>query len=229
MKDGGATGPGSGIAACIFDMDGLLLDSESLYRAAHQAAADALGYAMDDALHGSLIGMPRDRTEAILAASFGPVFDLARYDALFGRHFSRLCAGGIPLRPGVLDLLATLDARALPRAVATSTARALALAHLREAGILDRFDAVVTRDDVRRGKPDPETFLTAAARLRMAPGDCLALEDSHNGVRAASSAGMMTVMVPNLLAPTDAIRALCVGVRTSLVLLVRDLEEADQG
>ena len=212
--------------AVVFDMDGLLLDTETLYRQAHQSTSAALDYPMTDALHGTLIGVPKDQTELRLAAAFGPAFDLQAYDTRFQADFARACDAGIPLRPGVHALLDALDRYGLPRSVATSTNRALATRHLREAGILHRFDAVVTRDDVTHGKPHPETFLTAAASLQTAPASCLALEDSHNGIRAASAAGMMTVMVPNLLTPTDEIRALCVGIRTSLDELVRDLDEA---
>ena len=89
-------------------------------------------------------------------------------------------------------------------------------AHLGPSGILPRFQAVIARGDYARGKPHPDPFLTAAAALGVDPADCLALEDSHNGVRAASAAGMMTVMVPDLLEATAEMRGLCVAVRASL-------------
>ncbi len=211
--------------AVVFDMDGLLLDTEELYRDAHKAASRDLGHVMDDAIHGTLIGMPREATEGRLQAAFGPDLDLVAYHRQFEAHFGRLCARGIPLRPGVTALLDRLDELALPRAVATSTERGLAVRHLREAGILHRFDAVVTRSDVAQGKPHPETFLRAAATLHVSAADCLALEDSHNGVRAASAAGTMTVMIPNLLPATDEMRSLCVGIRASLGDIVAVLHE----
>ena len=83
-------------------------------------------------------------------------------------------------------------------------------------GLADRFDAIVGRGDYETGKPAPDPFLEAAKRLKVEPRLCLALEDSHNGVRSASSAGMMTVMVPDLLEPTDEIRALCALVADDL-------------
>ena len=110
--------------AVVFDMDGLLLDTETLYRQAHQLASAALGYPMSDALHGTLIGVPRDQTEVRLAEAFGPAFDLRSYDARFQTEFARLCEGGIPLRPGVHALLDALDRHRLPHAVATSTGQA---------------------------------------------------------------------------------------------------------
>ena len=101
-------------------------------------------------------------------------------------------------------------------AVATSTARPKAEAQLKKAGIFHNFDVLVTRSDVAIGKPHPETFLKAATLLGVDPASCLALEDSHNGVRAAAAAGMSTIMVPDLLPPTPEIAGLCVGVLQSL-------------
>ena len=128
-----------------------------------------------------------------------------------------LAAGAIPLRPGVVELLDVLDEHGLPRAIATSTDHVRARRHLKHAGILARFDAVVTRTDVTHGKPAPDTFLQAASRLDVDPNVCLGLEDSHNGVPAAAAAGMMTIMVPNLLPPTDDMRELCVMICASLI------------
>ena len=212
--------------AVVFDMDGLLLDTERLYRDAHKAASAELGHQMDDGLYGSMIGMPRERSEQALLAAFGHGLLLPDYHARCERHFVRLRGHAVPLRPGVAALLDALDRLGLPRAVATSTAGERARQHLREAGILHRFGTVVTRDDVSQGKPHPETFLCAAGRLGVPPADCLALEDSHNGVRAAAASGMMTVMVPDLLPATDEMRRLCTGVRGSLDELLRDLDEA---
>ena len=101
-------------------------------------------------------------------------------------------------------------------AVATSTARPKSESHLKKAGIFHNFDVLVTRSDVKTGKPNPETFLKAAELLNVDPSNCLALEDSHNGVRAATAAGMATIMIPDLLHPTPEIAGLCVGVLPSL-------------
>ena len=209
--------------AVVFDLDGLLLDTEVIYRAAHMAAAQEFGFAMDQALYATLIGAPRDATEQRLLAAFGPSLVLADYNARFDAHFDVLCRDAVPLRPGVQTLLALLDSAGLPRAVATSTERVRARRHLVQAGILSRFDAIVTRSDVSHGKPYPETFWRAADALGTAPSDCLALEDSHNGVRAAAAAGMMTVMVPDLLPATEEMRVLCVAVSRSLVAVADGL------
>lgn len=204
------------LEAVIFDMDGVLLDTEPLYRTAIFAACAAQGHAMADHVHLGLIGTPKDLGDAMLLAHFGDGFDIDRYHTACEQHFSGLCNTGIPLRPGVRQLLLYLRREGIPRGVATSTRRAMAEAQLERAGILDFLDVLVTRTDVTSGKPHPETFLKAAEALRAQPANCLALEDSYNGVRAAAAAGMATIMIPDLLSPTAEIEALCVGVLPSL-------------
>ena len=115
---------------------------------------------------------------------------------------------GIALKPGLLDLLDWLEARRIPKAVATSTRRDRAQAKLARTALLPRFVALVGGDEVARGKPEPDIFLAAAARLGEAAQHCLVLEDSEPGVRAALAAGMTPIMVPDLHAPSDDLVAL---------------------
>jgi beta-phosphoglucomutase-like phosphatase (HAD superfamily) len=109
-----------------------------------------------------------------------------------------------------------LDAAGLPRAIATSSSLESVHASLGPHSLVDRFDALITRDVQTRGKPHPEPFLKAAEALGVDPADCLALEDSHNGVRAAAAAGMMTIMVPDMLDPTEEMQSLCVRIARDL-------------
>lgn len=122
----------------------------------------------------------------------------------------------LTLKPGVLELLDTLDQLRLPRAIATSSSRQTVERHLTAHDLASRFDVIVCRGDYEAGKPAPDPFLKAAERLGVEPRLCLALEDSYNGIRSASSAGMMTIMVPDLLDPTDEIRGLCTLVAADL-------------
>jgi len=124
----------------------------------------------------------------------------------------------LSLKPGAIELLDALDDLRLPRAIATSSAHHTVEHHLTAHNLAGRFHEIVGYGDYASGKPAPDPFLKAAERLGVEPRLCLALEDSHNGVRSASSAGMITIMVPDLLEPTDEIRGLC-------TFVARDLHE----
>ena len=125
-------------------------------------------------------------------------------------------ADSVPIKAGVVEMLDALRARDIPAAVATSSRNAHAHGHLKRAGIFERFETIVTRDDVENPKPHPEPYLTAAGRLGVDPRHCLAVEDSHSGVRAAHAAGMQTIMVPDLVKPSAEIERLCAAVLESL-------------
>lgn len=198
----------SAVDAVVFDMDGLLIDSERPLRAATLAAAARAGRAMDEAFYLSLVGVADRETWPRVRAHFGDAASLARFEAAFDEELARHRAE-LRLMPGVEALLSHLEDAGLPIAVCTNSRRASAERHLTATGIRGRFRAVVTRDDVAQGKPFPDPYLRAAALLDVAPSRCLALEDSHNGIRAAHAAGMVAVMVPDLLPATDEIRALC--------------------
>ncbi|OYQ35339.1 haloacid dehalogenase [Niveispirillum lacus] len=203
------------IHAVIFDMDGLLIDTERHVRSATLGAAAAIGRPMDDAFYAGIIGTPWPETLAMLKDFFGGQEGFDQFRAHFTPRMDAL-RQGVAMMTGVLELLDRLEALGLPKAVATSTGREKADEHLRHVGIHHRFTAIVTRDDVTRGKPHPEPYLTAAGLLEVDPAHCLALEDSHNGIRSAHEAGMMAIMVPDLLPATDDMRRLAVHVATDL-------------
>jgi HAD superfamily hydrolase (TIGR01509 family) len=205
--------------AVVFDMDGLLLDTEVLFRDAIMAAGAGLGHEVTDALFLSLVGNPPDVSDGLLMAHFGDAFPIDDFRRACASEWRARCADVVPLRPGALELLEHLAEAGVPRAVATSTPRDAAESHLTRAGIRHLLDVVVTRTDVTHGKPHPETFLTAAERLGARPAHCLALEDSHNGVRAAHAAGMSVVMVPDTLSATEEMHRLCAAVVDSLHLV----------
>ena len=221
------------VRAVICDMDGLLLDTEAAHRDTMRETAAELGYELSDALFLRTVGVHRAGNRETLREGLGEDFPLEQFYEGSDARFHRLLAAGAPLRPGLFALLDTLDRLGLQRAVVTSTASPWAQERLRAAGIFERFDVVVTLSDVSRPKPAPEPYLRAVALLGLAPGDCLALEDSHNGVRAAAAAGLRTIMVPDLLPPIEETDRLTIATMASLAdvaaLLGRELAPFGSG
>ena len=203
-------------AAIIFDMDGLLFDTETLYQEAILLAAAEGGHEIAVDVFNRTVGLPWAESRALLLSHFGEAFRVDEFQATWVRHFWVIAETRLALKPGTLELLDTLDQFRLPRAIATSSSRRTVERHLTAHNLMGRFEEIVAHGDYDRGKPAPDPFLKAAERLGVEPRLCLALEDSHNGIRSASSAGMMTVMVPDLLEPTDEIRALCIFVTRDL-------------
>jgi HAD superfamily hydrolase (TIGR01509 family) len=202
--------------AVICDMDGLLLDTEAAHFETMRETAAELGHDLPQALFLETVGVHRPQNRLTLRDHFGADFPLDLFYARSDARFEEILARGAPHRPGLAELLDMLDRFGLPRAVVTSTGSPSAEQRLRSAGIFARFDRVVTLSDVDRPKPAPDPYLKAAALLGARPDHCLALEDSHNGVRAAAAAGMATIMIPDLLPPTDETRRLTIATLASL-------------
>lgn len=186
------------IRAVVLDMDGTLLDTEPLAARAWIDAASILGLRFDESMLPSMVGRTYADCRTLLVEAFRDATLVDRlmhgwhvaYDAIVERE-------GLAFKPGVAELFEWLDDARWPRAVATSTRRARALAKLEHAGLAARLDAVVGGDEVARGKPAPDIFLEAAARLSVAPAECVVLEDSDAGVLGALAAGMTPVMIPD--------------------------------
>ena len=192
--------------AVIFDMDGLMLDSERASLRCWSRAACEAGFEIEDDYWLRMVGHSTAACEAILRERL----DEAQIEALLARCnvlYHEEVDVGVPLRPGIVALLQWLQQQGIPRGVATSTRRPLAPRKLENAGLLDYFDAVTAGNDVSRPKPAPDIYLLAAQRLGADPARCLALEDSPAGVTAALAAGMTVIQVPDLVMPDEALRA----------------------
>ena len=204
------------VQAVVFDMDGLLVDTESMFRDVMMEVSRRRGVHLPMEVFLRMVGLQSDASRVIAVEHFGPDFD---YDDWIAEAWSLAHARtevGVAVKAGVAELLDYLDEAGIPRAVATSSGHPTVKRTLGPVGLLDRFQTIVAAGDYARGKPNPDPFLTAAARLGADPTGCLALEDSHNGVRAGHAAGMMTVMVPDLLEATAEMRSLCVAIGETL-------------
>lgn len=190
-------------------MDGTLLDTELVFKEIVWAVSETLGFTMTDDVHLGMVGSSHEASNALLVEAYGVAFPYELFNAECNKLMRARMAEAVPVKPGVPELLEELRSRGIPAAVATSSRAVHAVGHLGAAGLLDLFETVVARDDVTHPKPHPEPYLTAARRLAVAPGACLAIEDSHSGVRAAHAAGLQTVMVPDLVPPSAEIARLC--------------------
>lgn len=202
--------------AVIFDMDGTILDTESVFRTIVFEVCAELGFEMTDAVHMGMVGSSHETTNKLLVDTYGMAFPYTLFDERCRFIMGERSHGGVPVKRGAREFLTELHDRKIPMAIATSSRQPHAHKHLGAAGLLDLFDTVVTRDDVINPKPHPEPYLTAARRLGVDPLACLALEDSHTGVRAAHAAGMQTIMVPDLVHPSEEIRELGIAILESL-------------
>ncbi|WKL20443.1 HAD family phosphatase [Agrobacterium tumefaciens] len=212
--------------AVVFDMDGLLIESETLYRDSFLAASDEGGHGMRVETYQKVCGSPWDVITGTIFADYGADFPIDTFRDAWLRHLAVLMAEGVALKPGVIEILDLLDRLDIRRAIATSSRHDSVTRHLGPYDLLRRFDTIVARGDYTDPKPSPMPYLTATKRLGIDPGQCLALEDSYHGVRSASSAGMLTIMVPDVAPPTDEMREKCIAVSNDLHTVAGLLQKA---
>jgi HAD superfamily hydrolase (TIGR01509 family) len=194
--------------AVIFDMDGLLLDTETIALKAFQEACREHGLDPDLSVYHKCIGTTYARTREILQEGYGPQFPYDTISKLWNQKFTCEVENfPIPKKEGVVGLLEYLKKNSIKRVVVTSTRRPTALRMLGNAGILDFFGFVIGGDQITNGKPHPEIYLTACQKLGEKPVDCLALEDSENGVRSARAAGIPVIQIPDLVPLSEEVKA----------------------
>ena len=186
------------IKAVIFDVDGTLLDTERIYMKAWKEAAAEAGYVMPDVVLQKTRAVNTKDAARIFEEEIGNGFSYQAVRPIRVRIAEEIIKRESPiLKPGVLELLAFLEEKGIRLSVASSTNRQGTREHLAESRILDRFEVVVGGDMVTNGKPHPDIFLKAAEALGAAPEECIVVEDSPAGIRAAHAAGMKAVLVPD--------------------------------
>ena len=196
------------VIAVIFDMDGLLIDSERIALSVFQRTCEdfALGNQFD--LYIKVLGTNKATAEAIIDECLPSFVNRNEFAACFEERYSTETRTAVPLLKGVVNLLDYLEANNIPKAVATSTDTDRALEKLEKSGILHRFSTVTGGDQIVNGKPSPDIYLKAAASIAVDPLRCLALEDSPNGVKAGLSANMHVIQIPQIIEPDAATKAL---------------------
>jgi HAD superfamily hydrolase (TIGR01509 family) len=188
--------------AAIFDMDGLLLDTERICMECFYAAGGHLGCQINPEVYLRCIGTTETSTRSILIEGHDPGFPYEEIRELWRKlYLAEIEGKPVPVKSGAVELLEKMVASCIPVGLATSTAFERALARLENSGLLSYFDCMITGDQVAMGKPHPEIYLRAAMELGVKPSECIAFEDSENGVRAAISAGMTVIQVPDLVRP----------------------------
>lgn len=185
--------------AVIFDMDGVMFDTELVCMKAWDAVGEEMGVGKAGYMVLKTLGMTAERAIEILQNEFGSDFD-ARAFKLKGREYSYdyFNKYGVPEKEGLYEILDYLKQKGYKLAVASSTSSDSVHHHLKEKDIEKIFDAVICGDMVEKSKPEPDIYLKACEMLGESPSDCVAIEDSRNGLLSAHRAGMQVIMVPDL-------------------------------
>ena len=205
------------IKGAVFDMDGLLIDTEKLYLKYWKQAAADFGYIMEDNHVFAIRSLARKFSVPKLKDFFGENFPTeeirTRRTELINAHIEKY---GVELKKGVSELFDYLKNNNIKLAVATATQRERTFLYLNKINLLNYFDAVICGDMVTNGKPEPDIYLTATAELGFAPNQCVAFEDSPNGIKSAYSAGCHAIMIPDMTPPDSEIMPMLSAVYESL-------------
>lgn len=196
------------INACIFDMDGLLINSERIALAVFEQTCHHYDVADRIPLYQQLLGTNSVTTRNLLTKALPTNIDVEEFVAFWEARYGLETEQAVPLMKGVKNLMNYLESENIPKVVATSTKTYRAIEKLEKSGIAHRFSTIIGGDQIVNGKPAPDIYLKAAHYLSILPAHCLALEDSPNGVKAAWAADMQVVQIPDIVQPDDSLRAL---------------------
>lgn len=205
------------IKAVIFDMDGVLIDTEKHYYACWQQAAREAGFDFRGEHALMLRSLDANMASELMQSIFGPSFEYFKIRERRRELVNEaLAKAGLEIKPGVKEALYYLRDKGIKTAVATATPLDRTYEHLEKLGIRDLFDSIVSAKQVEKGKPAPDVYLYACEQIGLKPEECIAIEDSPNGIKSAYSAGLKPIMVPDLTRPDEEISKLLYGVLESL-------------
>lgn len=196
------------IQGVLFDMDGLMFDTEPLWSESWAPALALFGLPFKEGLDQSARGSAGENLRAVIRSYYGPDCPAEEIIAAFDQIAHEKFLSPVPKKPGLDNLLDWLEARGIPMAVVSSSGEAVIRRNLDNWKMTSRFKAIISGEMVTRSKPDPEAFLLGAKAIGVEPASCLVLEDSHNGVRAGAAGGFVTVMVPDLMPDTPEMQGL---------------------
>ena len=216
----------SQIKAVVFDMDGVIFDTETLYQKCWLSEAPKYNIDNVEKLFLKMMGLSNSNIEKLFKSVYGEDFPCAEYRADVRSKINELIEkDGLTMKKGVLEILSFLKEEGYPVALATSTSRPSVESHLKRSGIKQYFDYIITGDEVKNSKPSPEIYINACRGLGVSTENAIAVEDSFNGIRSAFSAGMLPVMVPDTVMPDEEITTLLYKKFDNLLELVEFLKQ----
>ena len=213
--------------AVIFDMDGVIFDSEKLVLQSWQWVAKQYGLEGIEEVFPKCIGVNAVNTKLIFLEYYGEEFPYDVYKKEASKWFhDRFDNGKLPLKPGVVELLSYLQEAGYKIGLASSTREAVVTQEIRDAGLLSYFDNLTCGDMLKKSKPEPDIFFMACDKLGVTPEEAIVIEDSYNGIRAAYRAGITPIMVPDMIAPDEEMKMLAYKICESLTEVRDWIKEA---
>lgn len=206
------------IKGIVFDMDGLMFDTERIAMDGWDYAASMMGVVIPREIQIKVLGLTEESSKQLFEEYLGKDFDFYKAkDLRISYAYSYIEKNGVPLKKGLIELLDYLKANNYTIAVATSTEKEKAEYLIKKAGVYEYFNAVICGNMIKNGKPEPDIYLKASELIGIHPSECLALEDSINGILSADRAGLKPVMIPDIVQPNEDIKKLLYANLTTLL------------